>query len=272
MALNIFFTLRKGMLFGSLLCVFGLIVSACKDPEITTPDSPVSERWDTITNYSGLIIPETGVLNINVNYEFGGEPIVFNTKTYINAAKDSFNVREIKHYFSNVTLVNHLGKTIHLNNYHLMDASNQNTSQIAIANVPPGNYKSVSVLLGVDSIRNHSGLQEGALDPAWSMFWTWNTGYIFFRINGLTTWGEAYTFDIGGDKHAPYNLMDLNTFKVKSKNPTLNLALDINEMYQNPEVYSFKSDGLSIHSDTDPGVDKMGRNMKDLLKVKSLIP
>ncbi len=272
MAMNNFFSAKQSLVLTSFYCLFCFAISSCKDPEIIKIDTPPAERWDTVTNFTGIIIPETGVLNINVNYEFKGEPIVFNTKNYVNAANDTFTIREIKHYFSNVTLINHEGKSINLNNYHLLDASNANTTSITITNVPPGNYKSVSILLGVDSVRNHSGLQEGALDPAWSMFWTWNTGYIFFRINGLISNGEAYTFDVGGDKHAPYNVMDLSAFKVKSIDPTFNLGLDINEMYQNPEVYSFKTDGFSIHSDTDPGVNKMGRNMKDLLKIKSIAP
>jgi len=271
---NYFFTKFRFRPIAFLLVSIGsFAIHSCKDPEVVKPiDEVPSERWDTVTNFSGLIVPETGVINFKVAYEFDGNPIVFNTKNYINAANDTFNIREVKHYFSNVSLTNSAGKIINLKNYHLMDASNPNTTTISIPNVPPGNYKSMSILLGVDSVRNHSGLQEGALDPAWSMFWTWSTGYIFFRVNGITTRGESYTFDIGGDQHAPYNLLDLNTYKIKSKSPTFNLGLNINEMFQNPEVYNFKLDGLTIHSDTDPGVDKMGRNMKDLLKINSLNP
>lgn len=246
-------------------------LNSCKDPEVVnpTPETP-GERWDTITNFSGLIVPETGKLNFSFSYVFDGKPVVFNTQNYVNAAGDTFNIREIRHYFSNVTLENHKGEKINLGTYHLVDANISSTKTFTIDNVPPGNYKNMTVLLGVDSVRNHSGLQEGALDPAFSMFWTWSTGYIFYRINGLVSNGESYSFDIGGDKHAPYQTINLNTYKVKSKTPTFNLVMDVNELYQNPEVYSFKTDGLVIHSDTDPGVDKMGRNMKDLLSIQSL--
>jgi hypothetical protein len=38
------------------------------------------------------------------------------------------------------------------------------------------NITAIKFLLGVDSLKNVSGIQTGALDPAKGMFWTWNTG------------------------------------------------------------------------------------------------
>ena len=259
--------------FSSLIVIILIVISACKDPIEVKPANPgLNEGWDTVTNFSGLIVPQTGILNIKVKYSFGNEPIIFNTKKYINAASDTFTIREIRHYFSNVTLIKATGERINLKNYHLMDASVPSTSIISIENVPPGNYTGMTVLLGVDSMRNRGGLQEGALDPAWSMFWTWSTGYIFYRINGLVNNGKSYSFDIGGDEHAPYIDLNLNAYKVKSKTPTFELNLDANEMFESPAVYSFEKDGYVIHSNVDPGVEKMGKNMKDMLKITQLLP
>jgi hypothetical protein len=255
------------------LILLGVFLHSCKDPVVATPNNPVvDERWDTVTNFNGLIVPQTGKLNFKVNYSFDGQPIVFNSRKYINAANDTFTIAEIRHYFTNVTLVKANGDRVNLQNYHLMDANVANSRSITIDNVPPGNYVGMTILLGVDSMKNHSGLQEGALDPAWSMFWTWNTGYIFYRINGAVNNGKSYSFDIGGDEHAPYIELDLSSYKVKSKVPSFELMLDANEMFQNPEVYSFEKDGYVIHSNTDPGVNKMAKNMKDMLKITSLMP
>jgi len=38
------------------------------------------------------------------------------------------------------------------------------------------NWKSLSFLLGVDTVRNHTGSQTGDLSPSKSMYWNWNTG------------------------------------------------------------------------------------------------
>jgi hypothetical protein len=48
----------------------------------------------------------------------------------------------------------------------------------------PGTIRQIRFLLGVDSLANVSGAQTGALDPLNDMFWTWNSGYIFFKLEG----------------------------------------------------------------------------------------
>ena len=61
-------------------------------------------------------------------------------------------------------------------------------------------------MIGVDSARNTSGAQLGALDPANSMFWSWNSGYIFVRMEGNSPQStQPYNklqFHIGGFKGA----------------------------------------------------------------------
>jgi hypothetical protein len=56
--------------------------------------------------------------------------------------------------------------------------------------------------VGVDSTRNVSGAQTGALDPTNGMFWTWNTGYIFAKLEGRSPSSAApfqkLTHHIGG--------------------------------------------------------------------------
>jgi hypothetical protein len=56
--------------------------------------------------------------------------------------------------------------------------------------------------LGVDSIRNVSGIQTGALDPLKGMFWTWNSGYVMAKLEGSSessnSAGNRFTYHIGG--------------------------------------------------------------------------
>jgi len=54
----------------------------------------------------------------------------------------------------------------------------------------------------VDSIKNVSGVQEGALDPMKGMFWTWKSGYIFAKLEGQSDSSHLpshyFTYHIGG--------------------------------------------------------------------------
>jgi hypothetical protein len=69
------------------------------------------------------------------------------------------------------------------NTYFLIDAK-KTENVISFDNIDCGRYMSISFDLGVDSIDNCSGAQDGALDPLNDMFWTWNSGYVFFKLEG----------------------------------------------------------------------------------------
>ena len=51
----------------------------------------------------------------------------------------------------------------------------------------PFRYNRISFTIGVDSARNVSGAQTGALDPLNGMFWTWNSGYVMAKLEGKSS-------------------------------------------------------------------------------------
>ncbi len=251
--------------------MFVLFAQGC-EPEENFPAVSINP-WDTVTNYQGLIIPtDGGSIAFNMSYNYKGEAIVFGSKKYSNAANDTFTINELKHYLTNVILTKADGETLNLGNYNLLDAKVPGSQTFTLKNIPAGNYTKLSFLLAVDSAKNHGGLQEGALDPAYGMFWTWSTGYIFYRINGGTNAGQNYSFDLGGDENLPDVSLDLKAYKLKAVNAKLALAMDVNEMFQNPNLFSFKTDGYTIHSGIDPAGKKLSDNMKDMVTIQSLVP
>jgi len=63
-------------------------------------------------------------------------------------------------------------------------------------------YDSIRFMVGVDSLTSVSGAMGGDLDPTKGMFWTWNTGYIFFKAEGTSpicdTRKNRYVYHLGG--------------------------------------------------------------------------
>jgi hypothetical protein len=91
---------------------------------------------------------------------------------YVNATGETFNVELFKYYVSNVKLIKDDGTKYELpNTYFLIDANDTNSLKVNLANIPGGKYTGIEYLIGVDSTRNVSGSQTGALDPANGMFW-----------------------------------------------------------------------------------------------------
>lgn len=116
-----------------------------------------------------------------------GAPFKFNEQIVHPATGDTITINLLKYYISNIVLTDETGNTWKKEDgYYLVDASDASKMRLLIDNVPSKNYTSISYLIGVDSTRNISGAQEGALSPSNDMFWDWNTGYIFVKCEGIS--------------------------------------------------------------------------------------
>ena len=140
-------------------------------------------------------------LTIRFDNRFGNEQLL-PEQTYSLNSTDTLVVNRFKYYISNIQFTNTEGKTIiPENQYFLVDIANEKSLSIQL-NIPEGKYTGIRFLLGVDSIRNVSGVQTGALDPLHGMFWTWNSGYIMAKLEGTanssTIAGKQFTYHIGG--------------------------------------------------------------------------
>jgi hypothetical protein len=74
--------------------------------------------------------------------------------------------------------------------------------------VEAGTYRELLFQLGVDSTDQNRGAQTGALDPKKGMFWTWNSGYLSFKIEGSSAISNQpahmIAYHIGGYR-SPYS-------------------------------------------------------------------
>lgn len=130
------------------------------------------------------------------------EPLLANSQ-YLTPQGESYEVRTFKYYISNLELSNTAtGKTSSAADfYHLVDNFKADSKNFE-ARFEAGTYDKIRFLIGVDSTRNVSGAQTGALDVSLGMFWTWNTGYVFAKLEGTspaaTTPNQEFTYHIGG--------------------------------------------------------------------------
>ena len=106
--------------------------------------------------------------------------------TYVNTWGERYAVSAFKFYICQVKLYNTdsgVSYDVNKDEYFLVDFSNPDAAVLQLKAVP-FTYDRIGFVVGVDSIRNVSGAQTGALDPAKGMFWTWNTGYIMAKLEG----------------------------------------------------------------------------------------
>lgn len=114
-----------------------------------------------------------------------GDKLLQADSTYANAFGEQYTISKFRYYISHLVFKGKspASRPVVLDTCLLIDEMKPASKQITLQ-VPAGRYDTISFLLGVDSIRNISGAQSGALDPLQDMFWTWNTGYVMAKLEG----------------------------------------------------------------------------------------
>jgi hypothetical protein len=221
---------------------------------------------------------EQGTLQLTFINVVNGAELNLNTPGYTNAAGEAFTVSAFKYYISNITLTTMSNQEVALPaEYYLIDAAVP-ASRIIQVPAPKGEYRSISFLLGVDSVRNVSGAQTGALDPVNGMFWSWNSGYIMAKMEGTspasTAAGQALTFHIGGFK-GRYNAVQrirlvspISLSVSADRKPEVELKADLYTWFSTPNPVKFQ-ELSTVHV---PGEEawKVSVNYSNMFRITSV--
>ena len=143
----------------------------------------------------------TVLVKLNHGWGMSGTSFALNTNLVHPMNGDTMNFSKYKYYISNLKLKKADGTFwVQPESYFLVDLSNSASSSISLNNVPVGDYTEISYTLGVDSARNVSGAQSGALATTNDMFWSWTTGYIMIKAEGTSpqSTSGSFSFHIGG--------------------------------------------------------------------------
>lgn len=260
------------MRFSLVLSLVTLLFFSCKKDSIVKPEPLPQAMVPTDTN---------GYLKIQINNTVNGSGIDLTGATsYTNNNGDSFTVSKLLYYISNVELHTNSGDTFkEIESYYLVDESNSNSLQLMVKGVPKGDYHSISFLIGVDSTRNVSGAQTGALDPANGMFWTWSSGYIMAKMEGSSPQSGAanqgLAFHIAGFSGVNSGIRKINlSFPnlanvTKNHTPVLNLNGDLDKWFFGTTTISF----ATVHTVTTiSGVSKsIADNYTNMFSVISVV-
>jgi hypothetical protein len=124
-----------------------------------------------------------GIVKIIFKNTIRQAAVVLDDSVYSNPFGENYTIAKLKYYVGNTSLIAASKIIADKIEYHLINQSIESTQAYSFA-APQSKYDSIRFLLGVDSASNTSGAQAGALDPLQDMFWTWNTGYIMFKLEG----------------------------------------------------------------------------------------
>lgn len=122
-----------------------------------------------------------GYLLVHFTHTANGRPLYLYDSTYINAFGESYSLRKLKYYISHFEIPGSR-QPAETDPYHLIELSKD--SRPIMLRCDTGSFQSLRLMIGIDSAANCSGAQSGALDPVQDMFWTWNSGYVIFKMEG----------------------------------------------------------------------------------------
>lgn len=217
----------------SLLCLC-LFLASCANDNV----SPITKK-------GGSVI-------LNIDNVIGNQNLEYD-KTYSIASGEKYTIKKLKYYISNIQFMKSDGSVTTLqqdSSYFLVDESNSASMILSLPQVEIGKYLAIRLMIGVDSAKSMAPLEErrGVLDMSGlgqDMYWTWNQGYIFFKMEGIYTDFSAknddYTYHIGGFGN---NGSSLNNIKVitiplgstecevsEDKKLTINVIADISKVF-----------------------------------------
>jgi hypothetical protein len=172
-----------------ILFSFLFIATSCKK-EGCTDEKALNYNADAKKDDGSCSYPSAeNALKLKFDHKWGNTWADFSMNQNLThpGTGETMNFQILNYYISGVKLKKEDGSWWEENeSYHLIKVDENNTAPHIHINVPSGNYTAVSYRIGVDSTRNVSGAQTGALSPSNGMFWSWNTGYIFIKAEGLS--------------------------------------------------------------------------------------
>lgn len=147
----------------------------------------------------------------------------------------------------------------------LIDIENINSLTIQLKRC--AKFDKIVFYLGIDSLINVSGALGEDLDPTNGMYWTWQSGYINFKLEGkdplCKSRHQKFQYHLGGYAYPFSTLQQIN---LKLKNPSesaeIKLAIDDFLKAAKPEIQpEIMSPGLRAV--------ELTKILKQLFKVKS---
>ncbi|MEN5379233.1 MbnP family protein [Sphingobacterium kitahiroshimense] len=231
------------------------ITVACSKTEAPTPDEE-----------------KTGQFSIEFDNIMGEETLSFEPRVYKNAKGESFRIKLLQYFISNIKLYKADGSSYTVpqdDSYFLVNAADR-TTRFTKVKVPEGNYEKVEFVIGVDSLRNTMPVEKrtGVLSfnpeeghEGGGMYWGWNSGYIFFKMEGYCdlisdnqqgdpTGNKQFKYHIGG--FGGYNAPTLNNIKTitvdlktagtaqvrEGLRSNVHLFVDIMKIFNGPHTFS----------------------------------
>ncbi len=240
-----------------------------------------------------------GTMDIVFKHSVGQQPLQFDTMKYVNTAGNPYMVSNIQYFISNICLHKANGDSVLFDkngqnqNIHYVDTDLPDTWQWQLPDsIEEGEYTAISFTFGLNKKENKS--LRFPNPPESAMFWPQylGGGYHYMKLNGKwrgpndTIRMFNFHLGIGQLYDAVGNITGFvqNYFIVKLPNSSfsikggqtvqLTLNMDVNEWFENPNVYDFNKWGGKIMQNQKAMhlACQNGHNVFSVKSIRALLP
>ncbi len=251
------------------LILLGLIIGmySCKpEPKTGGPLTPSDDR----------------AVTLEMRYEFDSQPLVLNQINY-TTGQNTVGFSNIQHFISDLQLKKADGSWIKVTGYGLLSPTAEAKASFRFLNVPKGIYEGLRFTIGIDSIANHSDPGTWPNDHALSimvggsMHWTWNSGYIFIKVEGQYdipgSSPGGFAYHLGRDDlKVTYSQEDIN-LNLQENSLTAVFKMDLKQFFVQPHAFVISPETSFTHSaPRDTVADQLYANMQNMVSFVELKP
>jgi hypothetical protein len=139
----------------------------------------------------------------------------------------------LRFYLHNVEL-KHEGRLVWASaeSHYLFDSGVASRLEIPLSISASTPVDEISFVIGVDSALQVNGAHSGVLDPIQGMYWTWQSGYIHWKLETEfldSASDSSLTWHVGGYR-APYNSMRVIRYAVNTDSTSYLFTVDIRRL------------------------------------------
>lgn len=174
-------------------------------------------------------------LLLNIHIRHGQSEIGAGDIFYPIHQNDSFRLEQVKFYLAGIELWRDNKMVwVEPNSFHLIDVTHPESMKINLSHFNSIKFNKLKFIIGIDSATNTAGAMGGDLDPTKGMYWTWQSGYINFKVEGTSnrcnTRNNKFKFHIGGYRY-PYTTAQ-NILLPVEFNSDIHLVLNIDQLLE----------------------------------------
>lgn len=172
-------------------------------------------------------------IRLKFQAQINNEPLELGKSYYVSGLEDSVSIKTLKFYMADLTFSD-AEMALDERSYatFLIDMEDTVSLQRSFRTSKEASYNEFSFSLGIDSVTQNSGAKGGELDPTRGMYWSWQSGYINFKLEGTSNSCPArnhlFQYHIGGFQ-SPYNTLQSLVFEYDQSSSIL-IIMDCNKL------------------------------------------